>query len=279
MPRRPSPPKPTEVALAAALHDARGALREDVERFLPRLQALYRSIAVATSPPTDGRLTALLAAAGVHAGTPAANERGPLYRLALRQALATGAPRIHYIDFDRALHWLRRAPRELAAVVRVGRRYPAVIVGRTEKAHRSHHLPLYATEVVANRLLAARLGLTGRIDLLVPSFIMTDTLVRQLVTRSRARGEAIYGEWAALVVQLGRDVAYVECRGLDWETPDRHRRSVRRVGLPAWRNRWSSPAEWDLRIDMASEILRGATRALAGAPRARPIRRLPRRVG
>src|SRR5947208_6232845 len=172
MPRRPSPPRPTEVALAATLHDARGALREDVERFLPRLQALYRSIAVATSPPTDGRLTALLAAAGVHAGTPAANERGPLYRLALRQALATGAPRIHYVDFDRALHWLRRAPRELAAVVRVGRRYPAVIVGRTEKAHRSHHLPLYATEVVANRLLAARLGLTGRIDLLVPSFIM-----------------------------------------------------------------------------------------------------------
>ena len=267
------------MALAATLHDARGALREDVERFLPRLQALYRSIAVATSPPTDARLTALLAAAGVHAGTPAANERGPLYRLALRQALATGAPRIHYVDFDRALHWLRRAPRELAAVVRVGRRYPAVIVGRTEKAHRSHHLPLYATEVVANRLLAARLGLTGRIDLLVPSFIMTDTLVRQLVTRSRARGEAIYGEWAALVVQLGRDVAYLECRGLDWETPDRHRRSVRRVGLPAWRNRWSSPAEWDLRIDMASEILRGATRALAGAPRARPIRRLPRRVG
>src|SRR5437762_2051402 len=166
MPRRPSPPRPTEVTLAATLHDARGALREDVERFLPRLQALYRSIAVATSPPTDGRLTALLAAAGVHAGTPAANE-----------------------------------------------------------------------------------------------------------------GEALYGEWAALVVQLGRDVAYVECRGLDWETPDRHRRSVRRVGLPAWRNRWSSPAEWDLRIDMASEILRGATRALAGAPRARPIRRLPRRVG
>src|SRR5438132_836605 len=243
-------------ALRAPDHGSRGARRTAAEGHAAAVAPFDRrrgrtvargdaapTIAVATSPPTDGRLTALLAAAGVHAGTPAANERGPLYRLALRQALATGAPRIHYVDFDRALHWLRRAPRELAAVVRVGRRYPAVIVGRTEKAHRSHHLPLYATEVVANRLLAARLGLTGRIDLLVPSFIMTDTLVRQLVTRSRARGEAIYGEWAALVVQLGRDVAYLECRGLDWETPDRHRRSVRPVGLPAWRNRWSSPAE------------------------------------
>src|SRR5438046_1828311 len=178
MPRRPSPPRPTEVALAATLHDARGALREDVERFLPRLQALYRSIVVATSPPTDRRLTALLAAPARHAGTPAATPLGG--------------------------EW---------------------------------------------------------------------------VTRSRAGGEAICGGGAAPVVQRGRDVAYLECRGLDWETPDRHRRSVRRVGLPAWRNRWSSPAEWDLRIDMASEILRGAMRALAGAPRARPIRRLPRRVG
>src|SRR5438874_7770706 len=156
MPRRPSPPRPTEVALAATLHDARGALREDVERFLPRLQALYRSIAVATSPPTDGRLTALLAAAGVHAGTPAANERGPLYRLALRQALATGAPRIHYVDFDRALHWVRRAPRELAAALRAARRYPMLILGRTEKAPRSHHVPLYAAGGIANPLLARR---------------------------------------------------------------------------------------------------------------------------
>src|SRR5207302_10357162 len=102
MPRRPSPPRPTEVALAATLHDARGALREDVERFLPRLQTLYRSIAVATSPPTDGRLTALLAAAGVHAGTPPAHERGPLYRPALPPALAPGAPRLHHIAFHRA---------------------------------------------------------------------------------------------------------------------------------------------------------------------------------
>src|SRR2546428_12780231 len=109
MPRRL--PRPTEVALAATLHDSSGTLRQDVERLLPRLQALYRGVAVATSPPTDARVTAFLAGAGVHAGTPPSNRRGPLYRLALRRALATGAPRIHYVDFDRALHWVRRGPR------------------------------------------------------------------------------------------------------------------------------------------------------------------------
>src|SRR5438067_2129426 len=269
-------------ALRAPDHGSRGARRTAAEGHVaavaPFDRRRGRTVARGDAAPT---IAAEADRGGARRDPPRCARRVARGRRAVPAAAAGALPehRRRDVAADRALHWLRRAPRELAAVVRVGRRYPAVIVGRTEKAHRSHHLPLYATEVVANRLLAARLGLTGRIDLLVPSFIMTDTLVRQLVTRSRARGEAIYGEWAALVVQLGRDVAYLECRGLDWETPDRHRRSVRRVGLPAWRNRWSSPAEWDLRIDMPSEILRGATRALAGAPHARPIRRLPRRVG
>src|SRR5437667_10256470 len=123
-----------EVALAATLHDASGALRHDVERLLPRLQALYRGVAVATSPPTDARVTALLARAGVHAGTPPSDRRGPLYRLALRRALATGAPRVHYVDFDRALHWVRRAPRRPPAVLRAARRRPAPALRPAEKA-------------------------------------------------------------------------------------------------------------------------------------------------
>ena len=129
-------------------------------------------------------------------------------------------------------------------------------------------------------MLAGRLGLVGRIDLLVPSFVATDALVTRLLARSRARDAAVYGEWAALIVGLAREIAYLECRGLDWETPDRHRRAVRRAGLAAWRSRWATAAEWDLRIDIASATLTGATRALAHAPRARPVlRRLAPRAG
>src|SRR5439155_20819267 len=104
-----------------------------------RLQALYRDVAVATSPPTDARVRALLASAGVHAGTPPSNRRGPLYRLALRRALATGAPRVHYVDFDRALHWVRRAPRRLPAGLRPARRSPAPLRRRSAPAPRPPH--------------------------------------------------------------------------------------------------------------------------------------------
>src|SRR6267378_691033 len=222
--------RPSDIALAATLHDPPGALGDALERAVPRLAALYRGVAVATSPPTASRLIAALRAAGMHAGTPAANLRGPLYRLSVRRAVATGAAHVHYLDLDRALHWIARAPRELRAALRLAARHPALLLGRTAKAHRSHHLPLYATEVLVNRLIATRLGLRYPIDLLVPSVLLGRDLAARLVARSRARDTAIYGEWAALVLGLAPEVAYLECRGLDWETPDRHRRAVRRFG-------------------------------------------------
>src|SRR5262249_55622824 len=88
----------------------------------------------------------------------------------------------------------------------------------------------------------------------------------RLLARSRARDASIYGEWAALIAGLGASPAYVECRGLDWETPDRHRRSVRRVGLAEWRRRQETSAEWGLRIDIAATIVRGFTRGLPRGP-------------
>ena len=270
---------PPDIALAATLHDPPGALAGAIADGVPRLAALYRGVAVATSPPTAPCVAAVLAAHRVHAGTTRANLRGALYRLAVRRALATGAARVHYLDLDRALRWVARAPRELAAALRAGARHRVLVLGRTPKAHRSHHLPLYATEALVNRLMTARLALARPLDLLVPSFVLDRDAATRLLARSRARDTALYGEWAALVLGLAPEVAYLECRGLDWETPDRHRRAVRRLGLPAWRRRQDTPAEWARRVAMAADFLAGFERALARAPLARvPVRALAPRV-
>jgi len=266
--RRARPP--LDLALAATLHDPSGALVPDLRRALPVLRRLYRHLAVATSPPTAERMVRALEAEGVHAGSPRSNTRGPLYRLSLRAALAGGAGRVHYLDFDRALHWAAVAPRELAAVAQLATRHAHLWVGRTPKAHASHHRPLFATEVVVNRLLARRLGLGGRVDLLVPSFALARETAVALLARSRARDTAVYGELVALLAALAPAPAYVECRGLDWETPDRHRRAVRRLGLAEWRRREDTAAEWARRTDVAAEILRGFERALRGGAAPRP---------
>ncbi len=246
-----------ELTLAATLHDATGALCGMIRRRVPALRRLYGAIAVTTSPPTAPAVNALLAELGVYAGSPRTNTRGPLYRLALRRALAGGGARVHYLDFDRALHWVATRPRELAAVLRVAERHPALVIGRTVAAHRSHHRPLFETERAANAHLAVRLGLERRVDVLVPSFVLTRALTAALLRRSRARDASIYGEWPALLATLGVPLAYGECRGLDWETPDRDPAGVRRVGLTAWRRAFDTPAEWRARRALAIDIARG----------------------
>jgi hypothetical protein len=258
--------KPFPVALAATLHDPNATLLRDVLHGLPKLQDLYAGVAVSASPPTSPRIVAALRDAGVFAGSPPTNTRGPLYRLAIRAALRAPAASVHYLDFDRALHWLRVAPREYRAVVRVSQRHAALIVGRTERAHESHHRPLWATELVANRLMADRLGVRGRLDLLTPSFVVSRQAARELLRRSRARDAQVYGEWAAIVPRLAGTVAYIECRGLDWETPDRHRRAIRRAGLAAWRRRQETPREWAARTIMASVIVDAFERTCRRVP-------------
>ena len=249
-------------ALAATLHDVVGALDADVRALLPVLRDLYPAgVCVATSPPTAASTRRLLEDADVHAGSPRANERGPLYRRSLARAVASGADRVHYLDFDRALHYASTMRAEYAALLRLAARHDVLLVGRTERAHRSHQRPLYATELIANRVMCDRLGWTGRVDFLVPSFVLPREQAMRLTKASRARNETMYGEWAVLVATSAPTIAYVECRGLDWETPDRHRADVEATGLDAFRDAQDTPEEWTMRRRLAEAVVRGFDRA------------------
>jgi hypothetical protein len=262
------------VALAATLHDTTAALATDLRRHLPALRRLYAEVTVATSPTTSPRMIALLKDAGIYAGTPRVNARGPLYRLSLRAAVRPDPTRVHYLDFDRALHWIAERPRELEALIQTTARHEVVLVGRTARAHRSHHTPLVATETEANRDLATRARMRGRVDFLVPSFVVERQACERLLKRSRTRGGAIYGELAALLLGLTPRVAYAECSGLDWETPDRDRRTVARIGLAAWRRRLDTPEEWRMRRVLAREIVDGFDRTLARHRRTAGLERI-----
>src|SRR5262249_9410608 len=108
--------------------------------------------------------------------------------------------------------WGAVAPRERARALRGARRVPTLLIGRTRRAHLSHHRPLHATEGVVNRLLTERLGASGHVDFLVPSFVVERDGAARLLARSRARDAAIYGEWAALLAGLRGPLRHLQCR-------------------------------------------------------------------
>lgn len=259
-PRTPANPAPrprpggSDIVLAATLHDPDGGLVGEIRRWLPRLERAYRNVVVATSPGTAPEINDVLEERGVFIGTRVANERGPLYRLSIRRAIGQPGTHVHYLDFDRALHWARGPMEELEALLARASRHPVMLVGRTRAAHTSHQEALVVTETETNRYLADGLSVAGRVDFMVPSFILDKDAARQFLALSRTRGMGIYGEMAQLLFSLGHDVAYVECDGLDWETPDRERRTVARIGLPAYRERFDCDDEWRLRRTLKNEV-------------------------
>lgn len=285
--RRSSPPSATtsraptsqsDVILASTLHDPGGDLTGEIRRWLPRLQRTYADMVVATSPSTADATNELLEERGVFIGTRTANERGPLYRSSIREGLRRSGSQVHYLDFDRALHWARGPIQELEALLERARRHPVLLVGRTRAAHESHQEALVVTETATNRHLASGLGIRGRVDFMVPSFVLDREAARAFLSASRTRGMGIYGEMARLLFSLGHDVAYVECDGLDWETPDRDRRIVSRIGIEAYRDRFDRDDEWRFRWALRRQVeaVFDRVQARLGAPAAR-LRR--RRVG
>ena len=230
-----------DVALAATLHDPTGALARDVGRWLPWLQARYAAVAVATSPPTAPSIVALLGEANVHAGSPRIPD---IYRQSARCSVC-----VHTWTSTWFAGGGRARERRLHVVVsRVCGRRPGHVTSPAAACERqpSTAAPRTGTPVLSH-----------------------------LRRRARSAGRAACGRQWAPAARLAR---YLECRGLDWETPDRHRRAVRRVGLAEWRRRQETPAEWGLRIDIAATIARGSTRVLARRPvHACPLGRLGRR--
>ena len=128
------------------------------------------------------RRGALLERAASRCGTPARCKRGATSTGCRSGAHSRPAPgaSITWISTARCTGSVARRGAARAALRVAGRRR-VLVLGRTAKAHRSHHEPLWATEVLANRLIATRLDLARPLDLLVPSFVAERELAARLL--------------------------------------------------------------------------------------------------
>lgn len=78
---------------------------------------------------------------------------GNNYISALRMASRTQCSVVHLIDFDRALHWIKRFPRELRDVVKMLPNYQGYVsFVRTNRSFQSHPQVQLSTETVANTI-------------------------------------------------------------------------------------------------------------------------------
>lgn len=239
--------------LVTTLHDRDGRLQDMLQAFLPKLTALYREAYIAITPETSNAtasLVAQLATKTCRAGT----ERVDAYKKALEFGIRTEADYLHYCDLDRALHWIKYYPKELAEIKQKLVRRDLVILGRTQRAFLSHPETQVFTEDVVNRVASPLLNLPYA-DVCAGSWGFSQRAAKFILAHTR-ENEGLYGEWPILAAGVGK-TTYLETEGLEWETPDRFEPQLQKMGRAAFLAQFQSPAEWDKRTKMMHEMVKG----------------------
>ncbi len=254
----------TPVALAATLHDPRGADLPALRAVLPDLARRYAGLAIFATEETAAAILEPLATAGAAVSRHPSDYReiGRRRLGAVKQAVEF-APAVHLCDFDRLIHWARYWPDELDGVLAHLPAVDLLILGRTERAWATHPANQVETERLANRVVSHFYG--AEVDICAGSRGLSRRAVEYLAAHSRIHDVGTDAEWPLLLRHAGDfRCELLLTEGLEFETADRHADEVARAGgLAGWNAVLDrDPARWTFRVRLASDIVAGALGAV-----------------
>lgn len=237
--------------------------RGELQRFKKHLALLndaYAHIAISLPPVVDRETVRALEALGVY--TTVTQDWSHGRHAALQRALESGADFVHYVDFDRLLHWVETRPNEWREVVAKIPTTECLIVGRTERAYQTHPQALVQTEAISNAVVSHLLG--RKMDVSAGSKAFSRRAAVYLMAHS-VPGRAIGtdSEWTLLLHRAGFRLDYVEVEGLEWESADHFSDEVadeiaQKRAAEAYD---ADPKHWARRVEIAMEIVQSALAA------------------
>lgn len=242
--------------LSSSLHDPHAGLAWMLPH-VATLRATFDKVVVTATASTSDALLLDLRRLGCAVAKRPNDTVGLTYRDTVRRGHMAGARTLFLLDFDRALHWARTRPEELARAAKRAERHEWFIGERTPRAYRSHHLPLYKTEQEPNRIIAKRLGERTTHDYLSSCVGLSRGAQEAVLSAPTRRDLSVFGLWPLAVKKAGYRPAYATFEGLEWETADQNRDKVEALGgVAAFRASLDNPAEWEKRERMAIEFVR-----------------------
>ncbi len=231
--------------------------RGELKRFLNHLKQLnqvYSSIAISLPPDADGEIARELQLQNICVVVTRDWSHGR--HAALQKASETNAEHIHYCDFDRLLHWVETRPDEWREAVAKIPATDCLIVGRTERAYRTHPLALVQTEAISNAVASHLLGRT--MDVSAGSKAFSRRAAEYLMKHSPP-GHALGtdSEWTLLLQRAGFRIDYIEADGLEWESADHFSDQVadENAQQRAAEVYDADPKHWAQRVQVAMEIV------------------------
>ena len=245
----------SDVALVSVLHDPDGRLFRSMGVALAPLLGAHQGAYVVLSGATTSEVEQSLRQSGAMVAREVAPHVGASRRQAMALALADGRRWLHYCDFDRALHWARYFPDEMATNVSVIPEADFTVFGRTPRAFASHPACMTETEGLANRVFTLATG--RQWDLCAAARGLSGAAALHVLDGSTIKGVGTEGEWPALVLRNRHfTLAYRETEGMEYETGDRYPEEVSAAGgIGVWTAAQSLvPTNWSLRLAFAYAI-------------------------
>jgi len=241
------------VCLASPFHDPEGKLLELLQEQGEALIKLYKGNAfISVSASTNPTIINLLKNQGFHVHKQSKLESSSVsanYLAVLKMATKTSNKHIHLLDFDRALHWVKRFPRELRDVIQILPTYKGYVSFiRTSRAFQSHPQTQRTTETIVNTIASEIAGVT--IDIMSGSFGFYKSLAQKIIKEAKRKDYGIYAETLHIALQHKYLISTIEVEGLEWETPDQFKESIQQKGYTAWLHEFESLSEWKKRVTL-----------------------------
>ena len=246
------------LALVTTIKDSKGNLTTPMSAVLPILNRIYSKKGAVMPKSTDAGLVKLLRDDGWHLENDRKVGLGNVRRQVVRIGLKLGTGHMHFCESDRLIVWASRYPNELADVASKISRFDFLVIGRTNRAFRTHPRTQRDTEAVTNAVCS--LLLRKSLDVTCASRGLSRSAASYLCARSTAEGYETDVEWPFLMFNQERfRTGYAAVEGLEYEDWLKEPDQIRRLGYDGWlRAKESNPREWTTRTRWAARLVQTA---------------------
>jgi len=238
--------------------------RGELARFfklLPQLENAYSGIIISLPPEVDQEVVNSLQNLSKVTAVVTPDWSWGRF-IALESALKLTSTHLQYADFDRLLRWVETRPDEWMHILDLIQGSDCLIVGRTDRAYRTHPEALVQTEAISNQVISYLLG--QKMDVSAGSKGFSRKAAECIVANcSPGHALGTDGEWPITLKRAGFRVDFVTVEGLDWESADRY--SDQAADLHDQQKAaelYDADAEnWSRRVGVALEIIQSGLEA------------------
>jgi len=248
----------TPIILTSTFHDPGLKLKESLLSALSLLKELFKQVIIILTPSMNQKSIKFLKNKGFIVIRCLYDSRVETYKLAYKKALEhiedEMSERIMYIDFDRLIHWINQYPDELKKLL-----YEIEVeylhIGRTPRAFDTHPDTQKATEMIVNEFGSSIIEFNKTIDIISVCHIMTKELVMKISSLKNKTEYGFYSTWPIYLWNWAASKKYIEAEGLEWETPDRFKEEIGKMGYKNWLIQFQDPSEWRNRVNLLHECI------------------------